>query len=271
MLEVYNNSSNGRLLHFLHGNSITPQSYSNLLDSLSKNFLIKSFLLRPLWDKTKMPKFNNWKIFLDDYLDLIENEHNVIGIGHSIGGNLLLKAALTKPEKFKKIILLDPTFITPFKIRAWNIICKLNLSSFFLPLIKSAKNKKMSYKSYVQLYDSYRKKELFSQFSDKDLTAFVKSISKESSDGVDLIYPSDWDSRIYETGMRNDMFIWNNVSKLSVKTLVVRAKKSNVFLSDAENLLSKKNKNIEFKIIDGDHFFPINNADGTIKLIKDYI
>ena len=103
------------------------------------------------------------------------------------------------------------------------------------------------------------------------MTAFVKSISKESSNGVDLIYPSDWDSRIYETGMRNDMLIWNNVSKLNVKTLVVRAKKSNVFLSDAEKLLTKKNNKIEFQTIEGDHFFPINNADVTIKLIKDYI
>ncbi len=271
MLEIYNNGSDGKLLHFLHGNSITPQSYSNLLDYLSQNFLIKNFLLRPLWDKQEMPNFEDWTIFLDDYLNSINDENDIVAIGHSIGGNLLLKAALTKPEKFKKIILLDPTFITPFKIRVWNIICKLNLSSFFLPLIKSAKNKKMHYKSYDQLYDSYRKKRLFSQFEDKDLSAFVKSISRESSDGVHLIYPSDWDSRIYATGMRNDMFIWNNIANLNVKTLIVRAKSSNVFFKDAEDLLFKKNNKIKFCMIEGDHFFPINNTKKTIKLIEEYI
>ena len=67
-----------------------------------------------------MPNFKDWTIFLDDYLNSIKNENNIVGIGHSIGGNLLLKAALIKPEKFKKIILLDPTFITPVKIRIWN-------------------------------------------------------------------------------------------------------------------------------------------------------
>ena len=271
MLELYSDVSKGKLLHFLHGNSITPQSYSNLLDSFSKNFLIKTFLLRPLWDKEQMPNFKDWTIFLDDYLNSIKNENNIVGIGHSIGGNLLLKAALIKPEKFKKIILLDPTFITPVKIRIWNIICKLNLSSFFLPLIKSAKNKKIYYKSYSQLYDSYRKKELFANFSDNDLNNFIRSISKETQDGIKLIYPSDWDSRIYKTGMLNDMFIWNNISNLNVKTVIVRAKKSNVFLYDAEKLLIKKNNKIEFNIIDGDHFFHINNTDKTIKLIKDSI
>ena len=140
MLKTYNDPGNqSKTLHFLHGNSITPQSYSKLLNSFSDSFLVKYFLLRPLWYKEKMPNFKNWNIFLDDYLDSIKNEDNIIGIGHSIGGNLLLKAALKKPEKFTKIILLDPTFLIPYKIRIWNIFSFFNLQSIFLPLIKSAK------------------------------------------------------------------------------------------------------------------------------------
>ena len=164
MLEVYNNpnkQSKDKVLHFLHGNSITPQSYSKLLNYFCETFLVKSFLLRPLWNTKKMPNFKNWTIFLDDYLEAIKDENNIVGIGHSIGGNLLLKAALIKPEKFRKIILFDPTFITPFKILIWNIICSLNLQSLVLPLIKSAKNKKMHYNSFDEIYSSYRDKKIF--------------------------------------------------------------------------------------------------------------
>lgn len=274
MLEIYNNLDNrseDKLLHFLHGNSITPHSYSKLLNSFSEIFLIKSFLLRPLWYQKEMPNFKNWKIFLDDYLNSIKNENNIVGIGHSIGGNLLLKAALIKPEKFKKIILLDPTFLVPFKIRVWNMFSFFNLQSVFLPLIKSAKNKRMHYNSYDELYNSYRSKKLFSQFDNNSLQLFIKSISKKDSNGVHLIYPSDWDSKIYKTSMRNDIFIWNNIDKLDVKTVIIRAKNSNVFFHDAEQLLHKKNNKIEFDIIDGDHFFPINNAEKTIKLVHNYI
>ena len=155
MLEIYNKSANqSKILHFLHGNSITPHSYSKLLNFFSDRFLVKYFLLRSLWPKEKMPNFQNWKIFLDDYLNSIKNEDNIVGVGHSIGGNLLLKAALKKPEKFTKIILLDPTFIVPFKIRIWNMFSFFNLQSIFLPLIKSAKNKRMHYNSYDELYAS---------------------------------------------------------------------------------------------------------------------
>jgi len=71
--------------------------------------------------------------------------------------------------------------------------------------------------------------------------------------------------------MCNDMFIWNNISNLDVKITIIRAKASNVFFSDAEKLLAKKNNKIEFQCIEGDHFFPINNTEKTIKLIEDYI
>ena len=274
MLKVYNSLDKqfeGKLLHFLHGNSISPHSYSNLLNYFSNFFLVKYFLLRPLWDKEEMPNFKNWTIFLDDYLSAIKHEENITGIGHSIGGNLLLKAALIKPEKFRKIILLDPTFITPFKIFIWNIICSLNLQSLFLPLIKSAKNKKMHYNSFDQIYSSYRGKKIFNNFNDSDLKDLIESISRENKNGIDLVYPNDWDARIYSQGMRDDMFIWNNIFKLDVKTVIIRAKNSNVFLPDVEKLLIKKNNKIEFKLIEGDHFFPINNSNKTIKLIKNCI
>ena len=272
MFQTYNNSNDSSvLMHFLHGNSITPQSYSKLLDCFSDNFLIKCFLLRPLWDKEKMPRFKNWDIFLNDYLDSIKNENNIIGIGHSIGGNLLLKAAIIKPEKFKKIILLDPTFMSPAIIRAWNVLSFFNMQSFFLPLINSSKNKKMHYNSFNDIYSSYRRKKIFSNFSDSDLKGLIKSIVKVSDDGIDLVYPSDWDSRIYRQGICNDMFIWNNINKIDVQIVIVRASNSDVFFKKTEELLFRKNDKIKFDIIDGDHFFPINNADETIKLIQDYL
>ena len=146
-----------------------------------------------------------------------------------------------------------------------------NLQSIFLPLIKSAKNKKIYYNSIDDIYLSYRKNKIFSNFSNSDLKILIESIIIENEDGVKLIYPSDWDSKIYKTSMSNDMFIWNNISKLDVKILIVRAKKSNVFFYETEKLLAKKNNKIEFQTIEGDHFFPINNAEKAIKLIENYI
>ena len=114
-------------------------------------------------------------------------------------------------------------------LKICNMFSFFNLQSIFLPLIKSAKNKKTHYNSIDDIYLSYRKKKIFSNFTDSDLKILIKSITIEERDGVNLIYPSDWDSRIYKTSMRNDMFIWNNISKLDLKIVILRAKASNVF------------------------------------------
>ena len=122
MLKSYSTLKDSNCIHFIHGNSITPESYSSLLSLFSNNYNIKTFILRPLYDKSSMPKFKNWDIFLKDYLLSIKDENSIIGIGHSMGGNLLLRAALNQPNKFKKIILLDPTMLIPIKT-FFGILC----------------------------------------------------------------------------------------------------------------------------------------------------
>jgi len=273
MLKNYNNDSNSnQIIHFLHGNSLTPSSYKRILDYFCDKFLIKTSLLRPLWDKSDMPKFNNWNIFLNDYIDSIRDEKDMIGIGHSIGGNLLLKASILKPKKFKKIILLDPTFLPPNMIRAWKMISLLNLQTFFLPLINLAKNKKMEYSSIDRMYNSYRKNKFFSNFSDKVLKEFVESLVFKKDEKYKLIYPSNWDSKIYKTGLSNDMFIWDNIHQLKVETLIIRAEYSNVFFKKTADLIQKRNKNIKIKTMPKvDHLFPISESSETIGLINGFI
>ena len=47
MLTVYShNESIHTNIHFLHGNSMTPNSYKNILDSLSNTFNVKTSVLR---------------------------------------------------------------------------------------------------------------------------------------------------------------------------------------------------------------------------------
>lgn len=271
MLINYNTSNNNNCLHFIHGNSLTPESYSPILNQISDNFEIKTFLLRPLFDKSPMPKFKNWDIFLNDYLSSIKNQNNIIGLGHSIGGNLILRAALNQPNKFKKIILLDPTMLVPIKTFFWNIMCIFKLQSKFLPLINKAKNKKMVFNDLNEVFDSYRNKTIFSNFNNQQLTRLIKSITKDDKGKIKLVFPANWDARIFSQGMRNDLKLWNKIKDLDVETIIVRASNSNIFYKETENALLKRNNKIKFLQIDGDHFFPINKAEETADIISKYL
>ena len=273
MLKVYNQKHDyNQNIHFLHGNSFAPNSYKNLLDGLSNKGIVKTSLLRPLWTKDDLVKFSNWDIFLDDYLDSIKGESNIVGVGHSIGGNLLLKAAIKQPERFDKIILLDPTFFVPKTIMAWKIISLFRMQSYVLSYINRAQNKKMNYSSIEEMFKAYRNYKVFSKFSDKDLLLLVNSLVKIKKNKVELIFDNEWDAQIYRTGLVNDMFIWKHISDLNVQTMIIRAEHSDVFLRKTSKYVVAKNKNIVIKdIINSDHLFPINNYVKTLDLIDGYI
>ena len=269
MLTVYNqNHDYNQNIHFLHGNSFTPNSYKNLLDGLSNRGIVKTSLLRPLWTKDDLVKFSNWDIFLDDYLDSIKGESNIVGVGHSIGGNLLLKAAIKQPERFDKIILLDPTFFVPKTIMLWKIISLFKMQSYVLPYINRAQNKKMNYSSIEEMFKAYRGYKVFSKFSDEDLLLLVNSLVKIKKNKVELIFDNEWDAQIYRTGLVNDMFIWKYISDLNVQTMIIRAEHSDVFLRKTSKYVIAKNKSVVIKdIINSDHLFPINNYAKTLDLI----
>ena len=273
MLTTFSSNSNIiNNMHFFHGNSMTPESYENLLNQFSDNFNIKCSVLRPLSKNNKYVNFNNWDIFLNDYVYSIKNEKDIIGVGHSIGGNILLKAAILHPEKFKKIFLLDPTFFTPTTIYIWKLISFFNLQSRFLPYIKRAQNKKMEYENLEQMYQSYRKYKVFSNFSDHDLKTFIKSLVIKKGNSYHLVFDRLWDAEIYKTGLVNDMIIWKNLRNFNIEAYILQAEHSDTFLNKTKEKVIKLNPSIKILTIkDSDHLFPINNYKETSKVLKKYI
>lgn len=273
MLKLFSKNNNKDLnIHFFHGNSFTPNSYVKLLDSLSNLGKVKVSELRPLWDKDKTLDFSNWDIFLNDYLNDINNEQKIIGVGHSIGGNILLKAALKAPHKFEKIILLDPTFFVPTRIRLWKIISFFNMQSRFLPLIDYAENKRMTYDNVDQMYNNYRRYKVFSKFLDEDLKIVVNSLIYRENNKIKLLFNNKWDAHIYRTSLFNDMFIWKNIKNLKIESLIIKAEHSDVFLKNTSNLVLKKNPKIIIETLkNSDHLFPINNYKKTYDIIDSFI
>lgn len=56
----------------------------------------------------------DWSLFAKDIASLIEklNLHNIIGVGHSIGGHLISRVAAALPDRFKQLVLLDPVIMS---------------------------------------------------------------------------------------------------------------------------------------------------------------
>lgn len=57
----------------------------------------------------------DWGLLADDIRTLIEklDLRRLVGVGHSIGGHLIARAAAARPDRFKQLLLVDPVIMSP--------------------------------------------------------------------------------------------------------------------------------------------------------------
>ena len=223
-------TANNPNIIFIHANGFPPNSYGPLFKNLKKTYEVENHLLRPLWIKKTNPLLlKDWNLLYDDFKNSLNIKRDYIGIGHSIGGNIILKTAISNSAYFSKIILLDPTLFVPKIIYMWKIVILLGLQKKVHPWIASTLSRKMIYDNYEEIFKSYRVKDVFSKINNKNLKVYIDSITKRYNGKLHITYSKDWEYQIYKTGLVADMYIWENIQNINLPCLIIRAENSNVF------------------------------------------
>lgn len=93
----------GLSLHFLHANGYPPDCYRPLINRLSERYQVVSILQRPLWPNSLPEEISDWHPLTDDFLQFLDEQSadGVIGVGHSVGGIVLMRAGLRQPKRFR--------------------------------------------------------------------------------------------------------------------------------------------------------------------------
>tara|TARA_B100000965_G_scaffold92076_2_gene75034 strand:- start:7589 stop:8383 length:795 start_codon:yes stop_codon:yes gene_type:complete len=257
-------------IHFIHANGFPANAYKNLLNDINKDYNIIKFNL----NKKKYLNIKDWTPFHKDFINTICHNDKIIGIGHSIGGNIILRSALSNQSSFSKIILLDPTLFVPRIIFLWRLTMHLKIHNYLHPWVKATLKRRMNYENIDQILTSYRNKKVFSKINDENLSIYIKSIIKTNTNKtLKITYPKELEYQIYKTGLIADYYIWKNIKKLKIPVLIIRSESSNAFLESAATKVKKLNNNIEFiEINNSTHLFPLEMpeliSDHIIKFLK---
>ena len=258
----------GAPLHFLHANGYPPDCYQPLFELLKTEYHVFGMLLRPLWGDAKPEEIHDWVLFSDDLLGFLAstgsdtgrgnpstgsgqrpaptNNEPVIGVGHSIGAMVTLRAALREPDKFRALVLIDPVLFTPRRLIAWNIVRAVGLGAKFHPKISGALKRRRTFDNLDIVFRGYRNREVFKYMSDENLRIYIEGITRQTENGYELVFSPEWESRIYFTGLR-DFDIWRDLPKLDVPTLFIRGAESDTFLADAERLVHRTASRVKQK------------------------
>ena len=264
----------GAPLHFLHANGYPPDCYKPLFELLSTKYHLFGMMLRPLWDDSKIEELDDWHPLSDDLLRFLTTSRlgPAIGVGHSVGGIVTLRAALRDPGKFRALILLDPVLFVPSSLVTWNLIRALGLGNKLHPKIVGALKRRSTFDNLDMAFRGYRSREIFRYMSDENLRSYIEGITKPGSDGsFELIYSREWEAHIYLTALR-DLDLWDELPKLKIPTLIIRGAETDTFLEKAATLVKKKNQKIQIKTLEkSTHILPLERPQEVFNLMRAFL
>ena len=265
--------SDGPPLHFLHANGYPPACYTPLLELLQKKYHVFGMLLRPLWPDSNPDDINDWDPFSDDLLCFLSNHETarVIGVGHSIGAIVTLRAALRDPNKFRALVLIDPVLFPPRRLISWNFIRAIGLGHRLHPMIAASQKRRRTFDNLHTVFRGYRNRKIFRYMSDENLHIYIEGITQPKDGGYELVFSSEWETRIYFTGLR-DFDIWRNLPRLKVPVLFIRGAETDTFWEEAAKLVKRKQPMAKMETLEkSTHLLPLERPKEVFDIIQSFL
>jgi len=265
---------NGLLLHFLHANGYPPECYKPLLELFKTEYRVFGMYLRPLWDDANPEDIDDWHPLSDDLLRFLSDREPgpIIGVGHSIGAVVTLRAALRDPGKFRALVLIDPVLFVPSFMVSWHIFRILGLGERFHPLIIGAKKRRSTFDNLETLFLGYRSRSIFRYMSDENLKIYIEGITKpKADDGYELVYPPEWEAQVYRTGM-HDFDILRNLPRLEVPTLIIRGTETDTFMENIARLVKRKQPKVRVEALErSTHILPLERPREVFNIVQSFL
>ena len=257
---------------FAHANGFPIGSYQPVLDRLTEAFHVTGWEARPLIQGTDPQEISGWDHLAGDLRAEIETRFDtpVIGVGHSLGGVLNLLAAVSRPDLFRALVLLDPVVLTGFRSVVWRLMKRLGTTDR-LPLISRTLRRRDRWPDRETAQRDWAGRSAFGGWTDEAFDAYVESGLKEDNEfgGIRLRYPKAWEARIFEMAPHD---LWPGITKLLSPLLVLRGEHSDTLTIGAARKIERKAQNGVCRIVEGTgHMLPMQRPDLVARMIEDWV
>jgi pimeloyl-ACP methyl ester carboxylesterase len=265
----------GLNLHFLHANGYPPACYRPLLARLTNQYHTFGMFLRPLWPDSDPKEIDDWTLLSQDLLRFLDEQKvgPLIGMGHSIGAIVTLRAAFKEPYRFRALVLMDPVLFPPYFMLEWNLARTLGLGFRLHPLISGARKRRRVFDDLDKAFDGYRRREVFRFFSDEGLRAYVQGITKPCPGGsYELVYSPEWEARIYYTGIWRDWDLWKAIRNLETPTIIIRGAETDTFWESTARAVMKRNRKIKIVTLENStHLLPLERPQEVLEITQSFL
>lgn len=276
----------GPLIHFAHANGFPPATYRQLLARLAERAHVVAIHHPPLWPGQSWDDFDDWRVLGVDVIQLLESlgARDVVGIGHSLGGVATIYAAAARPDLFRALVLIEPVLIMP------EVYHRLGFgkpgAEARIPIIRSALQRRERFPDRRAAFEHWRAKATFARLTDATLWNYVNAAITDAADaveaqdgrgkdravatdGVSLLYPRDWEARIYAT---IPVAVWEVLPQLRTPTLALRGEDTDTISPDAWREWQVRQPGATFVEVPGTgHLLPLESPDAVAEQILGFL
>lgn len=250
------------IIHFAHANGFPLGSYRVLLDKLSEAFELQG--VSQIGHDPRWPVSNNWDALVDEQLSLVgRSAEPVWGVGHSLGGVLLYRAALKNPGYFKGLILLDPPLYIS-GLRPW--LLKFAKRTGRIDRVTPARQSRYRRKSWPDeraVLEYLQSRALFRHFDERCLADYVAAGTKAQSGERVLTFEPEVEYQIF-CGIADNL--WGSGRKMKVPVSVLTSEQASVIPEDGIRGIQRSG--FHWQPVPGGHLFPLEHPESTADLIQ---
>ena len=192
-----------------------------------------------------------------------------IGIGHSLGGVVTLLQAHQYPQRFDRVLLLDPVlFPTGLQI-AQQTAKSLGIWPL-LPLPKASRRRRSQWESPQAMAQQLSTKRLYRDWHPQSLQGYVSAGHRtmDEGDGIELRCAPEWEAKIFASYPYR---LNQAIREVQVPVHILCAHNSFPFVLKGAQRAAKVNPNISFERFGQGHCFPMEEAEQTAQFILDWI
>ena len=257
---LYTETNSDQVILITHANGYSAECYSYLIEAFRDKYRVIALDFSGHGQSEPFYDFTSWDFLRDQILTLIkhENLNNIISIGHSMGGSSVLRASKRKSSLFKKLILLDPTFLS-LSIIAYGSI-------FGIPIAKNANKRRRNFKNIEQVRKIFKKFSAFANWNERVYEDYLRSCFRQKGDEIELICDPKIEAKYFSTPSLKSFY---DYGKNRLETHIIIPQKFEVCSPYRAKIIVAGNPISTLTIIpDGTHFFPFEKTDFTLNKIK---
>lgn len=273
---LYDFGGQGPLVHVAVANGFPPQTYLPMLRPFLERYQVINLPPRALWATEPPPEeAGSWRMLADDLLAGIEQHdlRDIIAIGHSFGSIASLLAVIDAPERFRALILLDPTLLPPAVMDLLIAARESGEDSWPGGLAEGALRRRSRFESSEAAHAYYKEKPLFGDWPDETTRLYAESMTRpaDDGDGVELSWTGAWESYYYRSFYP---YTWRDIPKLRglLPILTVRGGTTDTFMPEAATALCTALPEMTYAEVPGHgHLFPQSAPAETSRLLLDWL